>query len=94
MRFAAMLVALATLVSLGACAQYDAARQANLRASAQARTAADDASCRSSGVAPGSPAYRDCRIRLENQHAQESRGQQNLANEMLKPTSVGGPLRE
>ena len=80
MRFAAMLVA---LVSLAGCAQYDAARQANLAAAAQARAASDDATCRSSGAQPGSPAYEDCRKRLENQHAQESHRQDRLANEML-----------
>jgi len=80
MRFAAMLVA---LVSLAGCAQYDAARQANLAAAAQAQTASDDASCRSSGAQPGTPAYDDCRKRLENQHAQETHRQDRLANEML-----------
>jgi hypothetical protein len=80
MRFATMLVA---LVSLVGCAQYDAARQANLAAAAQAQTASDDASCRSSGAQPGTPAYDDCRKRLENQHAQESHRQDRLANEML-----------
>ena len=85
MRFAAMLVA---LVSLAGCAQYDAARQANLAAAAQARAASDDANCRSSGAQPGSPAYEDCRKRLENQHAQESHRQDRLANEMLN-TPIG-----
>ena len=64
-------------------AQYDAARQANLAAAAQARAASDDANCRSSGAQPGSPAYEDCRKRLENQHAQESHRQDRLTNEML-----------
>jgi hypothetical protein len=89
MRFATVLVVLVTLVG---CAQYDAARQANLKAAAQARVAADDANCRSSGAQPGSPAYEDCRKRWENQHAQETHSQENLANEMLKPTSIGGPV--
>jgi hypothetical protein len=74
---------LVALLSLAGCAQYDAARQANLAAAAQAQTAADDASCRSSGAQPGSPAYDDCRKRLENQHAQASHRQDRLANEML-----------
>ena len=80
MRVAAALVA---LVSLAGCAQYDAARHANLAAAAQAQTASDDASCRSSGAQPGTPAYDDCRKRLENQHAQETHRQDRLANEML-----------
>jgi hypothetical protein len=89
MRFATVLVVLVPLVG---CAQYDAERQANLAAAAQARVVADDATCRSSGAQPGSPAYDDCRKRLNNQHAQETHGQENLANEMLKPTSIGGPV--
>jgi hypothetical protein len=80
MRFATMLVA---LVSLAGCAQYDAARQANLAAAAQAQTASDDASCRSSGAQPGTPAYDDCRKRLENQHAQATDRQKRLVDEML-----------
>ena len=85
MRIATMLVA---LTALAGCAQYDAERQANLAAATQARAAADDANCRSSGAQPGSPAYEDCRKRLENQHAQETNRQQRLVNEMLA-TPVG-----
>ena len=88
MRFAAVLLVLAFLAG---CAQYDAAREANLAAAAQARTAADDTACRSSGVQPGSPEYNDCRKRLENQHAQEAHSQDRLANEMLNtPLPIGG----
>jgi len=86
MRFAATLLA---LMSLAGCAQYDAERQANLAAAAQARAAADDASCRSSGAQPGSPQYEDCRRRLENQHAQETHSQNDLANQMLNATKLG-----
>ena len=86
MRFAAMLLA---LMSLAGCAQYDAERQANLDAAAQARAASDDASCRSSGAKPGSPQYEDCRRRYENQHAQETHRQQDLANQMLNATKLG-----
>lgn len=89
MRFATMF---AVLVTLAGCTQYDAERQANLKAAAQARVAADDAKCRSSGLQPGTPAYEDCRKRWENQHAQETRGQRNLHNEMLKPPTTGGPV--
>ncbi len=42
MRIAALLLALAALAG---CAQYDAERQANLAAAAQAQTASDDANC-------------------------------------------------
>ena len=89
MRFAAVFLALAFLAG---CAQYDAARQANLAAAAQARTAADDTACRSSGAQPGSPAYNDCRQRLANQHAQETHSQNRLANEMLNTPLPIGPI--
>ncbi len=89
MRFAAVLLVLAFLAS---CAQYDATREANLAAAAQARTAADDSTCRSSGAQPGSPQYNDCRRRLENQHAQETHSQDRLANEMLNTPPPIGPI--
>ena len=89
MRIAAIL---AVLVTLAGCAQYDAARQANLKAAAQARVAADDANCRSSGAQPGSPDYDDCRKRLDNQHAQETHGHDRLVNDMLNPPTIGGPV--
>ncbi len=89
MRFAAALLALAFLTG---CAQYDAARQANLEAAARARTAADDTTCRSSGAQPGSPAYNDCRRRLENRHAQETHSQERLANEMLNTPPPISPI--
>lgn len=80
MRIAAMLVVLTSLVG---CAQYDAARNANLAAAEHARAASDDAACRSSGLEPGSPQYDDCRRRMLNQHASESHSQEALANQML-----------
>jgi hypothetical protein len=36
---------------------------------AQERVAADDRQCQSYGVAPGSPGYVECRMRLDQQHA-------------------------
>ena len=86
MRIATMLL---TLVSLVGCAQYDAERQANMAAAAQARAASDDANCRSSGAQPGSPEYEDCRKRFENQHAQETHRQEDLANQMLNANKLG-----
>jgi hypothetical protein len=50
------------LISLSACANDSA----QLAANAQAE---DDAKCRSYGVAPGSPAYVQCRMNLDNQRA-------------------------
>jgi hypothetical protein len=90
MRFVAMP---ALLLLLGGCAQYDAERQANLAVAEQARVAADDAACRSSGARPGSPRYEDCRKRFANQHAQEADRHNRLANEMLNaPPPIGGPV--
>lgn len=86
MRFAALLLALTSLVG---CGQYDAERAANLAATAQAQTASDDANCQASGLKPGTPAYDDCRRRYANQHAQGTHSQENLANEMLKGQKLG-----
>jgi len=74
---------LLALLLLAGCEQYDAQRQANLTAAAQARSASDDAKCQSSGLKPGTPEYDDCRKRYENQHAQEAHQQNDLANQML-----------
>ena len=86
MRFAILLLA---LMSLAGCAQYDAERAANLAATAQTQTAADDANCQASGLKPGTPAYDDCRRRFENQHAQSTHRQENLANQMLNGQKLG-----
>jgi hypothetical protein len=80
---------LLALMSLAGCAQYDAERQANLAAAAQERAASDDANCRSSGAQPGSPQYEDCRRRYENQHAQETHRQNDVANQLLNATKLG-----
>jgi hypothetical protein len=85
MRFVAMLVVLTSLVG---CAQYDAARTANLEAAAQERVAADDAACQASGVQPGSPQYDDCRKRLANQHASGERGHQRMLDQMLNDSPL------
>jgi hypothetical protein len=92
MRLAAMplaLIALMAPMALAGCAQYDAERAANLQATAQAQTAADDANCQAAGVKPGTPAYDDCRRRYANQHAQTTHRQENLANEMLNAQKIG-----
>ena len=92
MRFAALILALAApmaLLALAGCAQYDAERAANLAATQQAQTESDDANCQASGLKPGTPAYDDCRRRYSNLHAQSSRSQENLANEMLKGQKLG-----
>ena len=86
MRFA---VALVILTSLVGCAQYDETRKVNLAAAAQDQVASDDASCRSSGLQPGSPAYDDCRKRLVNAHASGTRGHQRLLDSMMNDS----PLR-
>lgn len=81
-------VVLVVLTSLAGCAQYDATREANLAAAAQDRVAADDANCRSSGVQPGSPQYDDCRKRLANQQARDTRGHQRVIDQMLNDSSI------
>ena len=83
MRLATMLVA---LTSVAGCAQYDAARTANLAAAAQERVASDEAACHASG-APGSPQYDDCRKRLADQQARDKRGHQRMVDQMLNDTS-------
>lgn len=85
MRFAMMLL---VLTSLAGCAQYDAAREANLAAAAQERVASDDANCRSSGGKPGDPQYDDCRKRLANEQARDTRGHQRLIDHMLNESSI------
>lgn len=47
----------------------EAHQQADATAEAQARAVNDDAKCRSNGVLPGSQAYLECRMSLDNQHA-------------------------
>ena len=87
-----LMTAFLIVASLAGCAQYDATREANLAAAAQERTSADDAACRSStGAQPGSPAYDDCRKRYQNQHAQESHRQSDLANQMLDAHTLRPP---
>jgi hypothetical protein len=85
MRFATMLV---VLISLVGCAQYDAIRNENMAATSRDRVASDEAACQSSGVQPGSPQYNDCRRRLANQHASDTRGHQRLMDQMLNENNL------
>ena len=78
---------LVLLTALGGCAQYDETRNANLAAAAQERVAADEAACKSSG-APGSPQYDDCRKRLANEQAKDTRGHQRLMDQMLNQNNL------
>ena len=55
---------------LAGCAQYEAQQRAQAAAQAKAQIASDDAQCRSYGVMPGSPGYVQCRMNLDNQHAE------------------------
>lgn len=77
-----LLAALAVLISLVGCAQYDEARRANLETAAQEQVAADDAKCQAAGLKPGSPDYEDCRKRLAEQNARGTRGYQRMLNVM------------
>ena len=78
---------LVLLTALAGCAQYDETRNANLAAAAQERVAADEAACKSSG-APGSPQYDDCRKRLANEQAKDTRGHQRLMDQMLNQNNL------
>ena len=85
MRYAVMFVA---LTCLAGCAQYDEVRSANLAAAAQERVAADEAACRSSGAQPGSPQYDDCRRRMANQQAGETRAHQRMMDQMTNQNNL------
>jgi len=65
-----IVAALAIALTLGSCAEYQAQQQAQAQAQAQAQQASDDAQCQSYGAAPGSPAYIQCRMNLDNQRSQ------------------------
>lgn len=64
-------------IALASCAEHQPQQQAQAaaeaQAQAQARAASDDAQCRSYGAEPGSPGYVQCRMNLDNQHAQDLR---------------------
>jgi hypothetical protein len=59
---------------LGPCAPgtagYRQEDEGELQAQAAAVAANDDAQCRSYGATPGSPAYIQCRMNIDNQRAQ------------------------
>jgi hypothetical protein len=55
---------------LAGCTVYDGSTaQADAQQQAQAQAASDDTQCRSDGALPGSTAYLQCRMNLDNQHA-------------------------
>ncbi|HEX5508912.1 MAG TPA: hypothetical protein VFX37_10455 [Pseudolabrys sp.] len=56
-------------ILLGGCAQYNERQQA---AAVQAQSSNDDARCRSYGTEPGSSGYIQCRMNLDQLHAQEA----------------------
>jgi hypothetical protein len=85
MRFATVLV---VLTALAGCAQYDETRNANLAAAARERVAADEAACQSSGAQPGSPQYDDCRKRLANQQARDTRSHQRAVDQLLNENNL------
>jgi hypothetical protein len=60
------LAIIAMAATLSGCAEYQARRD---QERAQAIAANDDAKCRSYGVEPGSQAYFQCRMNLDNQRA-------------------------
>jgi hypothetical protein len=70
MRFIRYALMVACIATLAGCAEYEARRQQEQMAKAQAVTANDDAQCRSYGAAPGSQSYIQCRMNIDNQRAQ------------------------
>lgn len=64
-----IIAACALALTLAACAS-EQERQAQAQAQAAAIEANDDAKCQSYGAAPGSQAYIQCRMNLDNQRAQ------------------------
>ena len=62
--------AVAVTVVVAGCAEYEAHRQQEQIAQAQAQATNDDAQCRSYGTQPGSQMYVQCRMNLDNQRAQ------------------------
>ena len=71
-----------TLIASGlsGCAEYYARQSQQYAAQAQAQ---DDAQCRSYGTAPGSPAYVQCRMNLDNQRTA-------LATALIAHPIIGG----
>jgi outer membrane biogenesis lipoprotein LolB len=64
-----IIVACIAALTLAGCAEYEARQQERANAQAAAMNANDDAQCQSYGAAPGSPAYIQCRMNLDNQRA-------------------------
>jgi hypothetical protein len=69
--------------ALSGCAQYEAQRQAEAIAQAQAIDSNDDSRCQSYGAPRGSQNYVQCRMNLDNQHAQERQQSIAIANQNL-----------
>jgi outer membrane biogenesis lipoprotein LolB len=69
MRPAGWLILAVAAIGLTGCAEMQARQQAEANANAQAQMANDDGQCRSYGTQPGTPAYVQCRMNLDNQHA-------------------------
>jgi hypothetical protein len=70
-------------LGLASCAEYEAQKQAEANAAAARRAENDDAHCRSYGVQPGSNAYVQCRMNLDNQHAQDFMQRRALAVQLM-----------
>jgi hypothetical protein len=81
-KFLALALA-AMAVALADCAQYEARQRAEAQAEAAAIAANDDAKCQSYGVQPGSPAYVQCRMNLDNLHAQDLQNRRAIAAQYL-----------
>ena len=65
-----IIAACALALMLAGCAQYNQYQQEQAQAEAANVAANDDGQCRSYGAAPGSQAYIQCRMNIDNQRAQ------------------------
>ena len=72
-----------SLLSLTGCAEYEQWERQQQQAQMAAMQAQDDSTCRSYGATPGSPAYIQCRIKLDNRRAQMDENNRVMATQYL-----------
>ena len=68
---------------LASCAQMEARRQAEAQNEANMIASNEDATCRSYGAEPGTPAYIQCRMNFSNQRAQINANDRAVAMQYL-----------
>lgn len=74
--------------SLQGCASTEQARENSVAAQATLEQQ-DDAQCKTNGVAPGSPAYQECRGRLVEKRAEEEAVQEKRREAFQRTTGEG-----